>query len=468
MTTTDSDPGRAAPTRPCAPTSAGSAPCSARPWPARRGRPCSTWSRRSGPWSAPTPRPPPTGSAAVDVTTGTKLARAFSTYFHLANITEQVHRARELRRRRAARGRLAGPGGQADRRARACRPTRSPRRRAGWRSGRSSPRTRPRRPAGRSCPSCAAVADELDAEAAAAVLYGASRRRPRRTARLAELIDLLWQTDELRLDRPDPTDEARNAVYYLRDLYADAAPQVLDDLAETLRALGVETAPTARPLTFGTWIGGDRDGNPYVTPAVTRDVLLHPARARHPGRRGGDGRPDQRGVGLPPAARGLAGPVREPRQRPRRAARGAPRGSAGSTPRSRTGSRSAASRRSWPTPGPGCASGTAHVPGRDYRGTDELVADLELMRASLARNAGQLTAVGRLASAIRTVSAFGLHLATMDVREHADAHHAVLAQLYARVGEVDRLRRAEPAGAHRAARRRADRPAPAVQRWTPR
>ena len=50
------------------------------------------------------------------------------------------------------------------------------------------------------------------------------------------------------------------------------------------------------------------------------------------------------------------------------------------------------------------ASGTAHVPGRDYRGSADLVADLELMRASLARNAGQLTAVGRLASAIRTVS----------------------------------------------------------------
>ena len=59
------------------------------------------------------------------------------------------------------------------------------------------------------------------------------------------------------------------------------------------------------------------------------------------------------------------------------------------------------------------------------------------MRASLARNSGQLTAVGAVASAIRTVSAFGLQLATLDVREHAEKHHEVLAQMYARVGEVD-------------------------------
>lgn len=76
------------------------------------------------------------------------------------------------------------------------------------------------------------------------------------------------------------------------------------------------------------------------------------------------------------------------------------------------------------------------MPGRDYRGSAGLIADLELLRASLARNSGQLTAVGHLASTIRTVSAFGMHLATMDVREHAEKHHEVLTQLYTAVGEV--------------------------------
>src|SRR5690606_26816212 len=82
------------------------------------------------------------------------------------------------------------------------------------------------------------------------------------------------------------------------------------------------------------------------------------------------------------------------------------------------------------------AAGSPHRPGFDYYGSADLIADLEVMRSSLAQNLGSLSATGRLAEAIRVVSAFGLHLATMDIREHADAHHAVLAELYERVGEV--------------------------------
>jgi phosphoenolpyruvate carboxylase len=390
--------------------------------------------------------------SAIDVGTGTKLARAFSTYFHLANVTEQVHRARELRGLRAARGGwldqaallISERGVPADEIAAAARRL----------AIRPVFTAHPTEAARRSILSkLRGVADQLDSEAAAAALFGAPPTLPTggtgqlgapaggsgpvRAAdrRLAELIDLLWQTDELRLDRPDPTDEARNAVYYLVELYGDAAGQVLTDLADTLRGLGVETAPTARPLTFGTWIGGDRDGNPFVTPAVTRDVLLiqheHGIRAAETviddlinevsvSRR-------LRGVSLDLSASLAADLEKLPElaDRFRRVNAEEPYRLKARCIKVKLANTRAR-----------LATQAPHVPGRDYQGSAELVTDLELMRASLARNAGQLTATGRLAEAIRVVSAFGLHLATMDVREHAEAHHGVLAQLFERIGEV--------------------------------
>ncbi|HXS45525.1 MAG TPA: phosphoenolpyruvate carboxylase, partial [Solirubrobacteraceae bacterium] len=75
-----------------------------------------------------------------------------------------------------------------------------------------------------------------------------------------------------------------------------------------------------------------------------------------------------------------------------------------------------------------------HEPGRDYVGTTELLADLVLVRDSLLLHRGELIARGRLEQAMRTLGAFGLHLATLDVREHADAHHDAVGQLFDRVG----------------------------------
>ena len=369
--------------------------------------------------------------ADVDVATGTRLARAFSMYFHLANITEQVHRARELQRRRTAHGGwldqtaalIAERGVPADEVATA----------AGRLAVRPVFTAHPTEAARRSIlAKLRGVADELDAEAATFALYGGARS----DRRLAELIDGLWQTDELRLDRPDPTDEARNAVYYLRDLYAEAAPQVLADLADTLARFGVELPPTARPLSFGTWIGGDRDGNPYVTPKVTRDVLLiqheHGIQACE---QAFDALIEELSVSrrLRPVSLDLSASLAKDLdalgstvdERFRRVNAEEPYRLKVRCMRAKLANTRAR-----------LAAGAAHVPGRDYSGAAELVADLEVMRISLARHAGQLAASGKLASAIRVVAAFGLHLATMDVREHADAHHAVLAQMYARVGEA--------------------------------
>jgi phosphoenolpyruvate carboxylase len=375
--------------------------------------------------------------AGLDVATGTQLARAFSMYFHLANITEQTHRARELRRIRAR------EGGWLERAAKLIADQGMTASEVGTVARRLAVRpvftAHPTEAARRSIlTKLRAVADELDAEAAAQALDGHLERGHvgRTDRRLAELLDLLWQTDELRLERPEPTDEARNAIYYLVELARDAGPQVLDELDQNLRELGVDLPVTAQPLTFGSWIGGDRDGNPYVTATVTRDVLLiqHEYGIRTAERVVDDlidllsSSKRLRGVTLDLAA-SLAGdldalPELPPRYRrvnaeePYRLKLRCVRLKLANT-RARL------------------AGGTPHQPGRDYLGTVELISDLELIRASLARNAGQLAASGRVASAIRGLSAFGLHLATLDVREHADAHHAVLDELYGRVGEVE-------------------------------
>jgi phosphoenolpyruvate carboxylase len=79
-----------------------------------------------------------------------------------------------------------------------------------------------------------------------------------------------------------------------------------------------------------------------------------------------------------------------------------------------------------------------HQPGIDYHSSDELLDDLMVLYDSLMANGGELIAHGTLEQSIRTVAAFGLTLTTLDVREHADAHHHALAPLFDRVGEVER------------------------------
>jgi phosphoenolpyruvate carboxylase len=385
--------------------------------------------------------------AMVDLPTAIQLARAFSTYFHLANVTEQVHRARALHRVRSV------EGGWLDRAARLIRERGVPAEEIAAATHRLAVRpvftAHPTEAARRSIlVKLRAIADELDAEAAGAALFGASATDTAGTdRRLAELIDLLWQTDELRQTRPDPRDEARNAVYYLAELAADAAPRVLTDLAETLHGLGVDTAPAAtRPLSFGSWIGGDRDGNPYVTSTVTRDVLL--IQHEHGIRAAEDLVADLIGElsvsrRLRPVSVDLAASLSSDLE------------TLGSGVAARFQRVNAEERyrlkarcilAKLANTRTRLAAGAPHRPGHDYTGTTELVADLELMRASLAGNGGTLSATGRLARAVRTVSAFGLQLATLDVREHADAHHAVLAELYARVGEVADYHRLDRTG----------------------
>lgn len=258
--------------------------------------------------------------------------------------------------------------------------------------------------------------------------------RRRADMRLAENIDLLWQTDELRVVRPEPADEARNAIYYLDELHSGAVGYVLEDLSAELERVGVPLPPETRPLTFGTWIGGDRDGNPNVTPAVTWEVLL--LQHEH-GINDALELIDDLRAALSNSIRNAGAsqelldsldrditllPEISPRYK-RLNAEEPYRLKATCVRQKLVNTRAR------------LAKGTPHVDGRDYLGTAELLADLRLLQDSLRAHKGELIADGRLDRAIRTLSAFGLQLATMDVREHADAHHHALGQLFDRLGE---------------------------------
>ncbi|WP_089969477.1 phosphoenolpyruvate carboxylase [Lihuaxuella thermophila] len=84
----------------------------------------------------------------------------------------------------------------------------------------------------------------------------------------------LWQSDELRLRKPTVIDEVRNGLYYVDETLFDVLPQVHKELERCLEEYYPERkwhVPSF--LRFGSWIGGDRDGNPSVTPEVTWQTL---------------------------------------------------------------------------------------------------------------------------------------------------------------------------------------------------
>jgi phosphoenolpyruvate carboxylase len=89
-------------------------------------------------------------------------------------------------------------------------------------------------------------------------------------------ITALWQTDDVRSERPTVIDEIRMGLDYYETALFDTLPGLYEEVASALhKEYGIEVDLPSLPklVSFGTWIGGDRDGNPYVTPQATRDAL---------------------------------------------------------------------------------------------------------------------------------------------------------------------------------------------------
>ena len=363
--------------------------------------------------------------ASLSVEDSVQLVRAFSTYFHLANVAEQVHRSRVLADARSEGGSWLT---RAVNRIITAQQEQTP----GHELTRSDIEQWVGelmvRPVFTAHPTEAARRSILNKLGRVADLLDQGKD-PNQSDRLAETIDLLWQTDELRLDRPEPLDEAMNALYYLDDLAKQTVPEVLNDFARELKRINIDLPVTARPLTFGTWIGGDRDGNPNITPQVTEDaVILQVGHAIRVTITAMDRLRQMLSVStrIAGATPELSASVEEDLKHIPEFEHRFLRLNTQEPYRLKATAivhRLAFTRDRHATGGP-------HVPGRDYKNTAELLADLTLMRDSLFAHRGELIATGLLERTIRTVAAFGLTHATLDIREHSDAHHRVLSNYF--------------------------------------
>ena len=350
------------------------------------------------------------------------LVRAFSNFFNLANVAEQVDRSKVLAAEHKAGGSWLGKAVENIANARNTNPDFSDTDLKEWLENFSV------RPVFTAHPTEAARRSVLSKMTTIAKLLEQPDSQIK-NERLAEAIDLLWQTDELRLGRPEPLDEAVNSIYYLDELLLETVPEVLAEFVNEVKKLGIDLSLSARPLRFGTWIGGDRDGNPNITAEVTkaaillqnahftRTMFLHLDELRQAlsisTKLAGVSKELEKSVAqdlekLPEIeARYRRINVEEPYRL-----------------------KATAIRHKLALTQARHVAGLPHFPGRDYQNTSELLQDFEIMRSSLEANNGSLIANGLIDRIMRSINAFGLTHATMDIREHSETHHKVLNQLF--------------------------------------
>ncbi len=258
-------------------------------------------------------------------------------------------------------------------------------------------------------------------------------------ALLAE-ITALWQTDEVRHERPTVRDEVNMALdYYDASLFA-TIPVLYAEIASALDAEFPAPEPTQLAdlpilVRFGSWIGGDRDGNPFVTAEATRESLALARELAH----------DYYVTKLTELFNQLASSTRQAPisvELRRRLAEYTEmlRANGDATPfdrfpneavrmqiacmKLRLGGLQAVSMHR------GLALPLESSLPR-YQKAEELIEDLTLLRESLALNRGRRLAEHFVDPLLLTVRTFGLHLQTLDIRQHARVHQAALAELKA-------------------------------------
>ncbi len=222
-------------------------------------------------------------------------------------------------------------------------------------------------------------------------------------------IAAAWFTDEIRRTAPTPVDEARSGLAVVEQSLWYAAPRYMRELDKVLRAFTGKPLPlTATPVHFASWMGGDRDGNPNVTPAVTREVhLLSRWMAAHLYR---DEiyalRSELSMNNCDQALRAQVGDVHEPY-------RALLRGVLHRLDATKQWIEAKLEDREPP-------------PGEIYTDVEQLRSPLLLCYDSLRYCGAGLVADGRLVDILRRLACFGLTLLKLDIRQEASRHTEVM------------------------------------------
>ena len=329
--------------------------------------------------------------AALPVGRQASVLRAFAVYFQLANVAEQQHRVRR-RREYAHEGRVPAESLAAA----FARLDGVPQELLEERVSlelvlTAHPTEAARRTVLASHLRLGALLAELDDPLLAA------GRRAEVEAALAAEITALWQTDEVRSRRPRVVDEIRNGHWFFEQSLIEAAERLLADYRATL--------PGARPpLRFGSWIGGDADGNPHAGPDTVAEALER-ARRLLLGRYRDEVRELAAEVGVssqltPVSEELLASIARDEAELPEIAAELA--GQNLDEPYRRKLSFM------W-----------RRLDADGYASVADFAADLDVLDRSLRSSRGARIADGALAALRRRVELFGFHLAQLDLRVHA-------------------------------------------------
>ena len=350
-----------------------------------------------------------------------EVARAFTCYFHLVNLAEEHQRVRVLRQRAArdeeaadsvtvALERLAGEVGDDTALQRLHQMRFHP-------VFTAHPTEARRRAISTSIRRLSGLLDDYDA----AEDGGPAQRRAER--RMLEEVDTLWRTAPLRQEKPSPVDEVRSVMAVFDETLFTAVPHVYRRIDDALQgeAAGARE-PVVRPfLRMGSWIGGDRDGNPFVTARVTKRAA---------------------GIASEHVLRGLE-------RASARIGRGLTLDAATTPP---TPALTALTERLLSADDEGAADVVKRSPGEPHRQAvlliarkitatrerdadlayadpEHLLADLLTVQSSLVAAGAPRQAYGHLQQLVWQVQTFGFHLAELEVRQHSAVHAKVLAEL---------------------------------------